>query len=137
MKRVLLLMLFLIPSLNWSQVLLINELDADTPSTDTEEFIELKSQTPNFSTDGYILVFFNGSTSGGDASYMVIDLNGYSTDNNGLLVIGNAGVRPFPQGVISDNVIQNGADSLIIIFPLDEALQCHLVAYVVTRLFAF
>ena len=59
MKRVLLLMLFLIPSLNWSQVLLINELDADTPSTDTEEFIELKSQTPNFSTDGYILVFFS------------------------------------------------------------------------------
>ncbi|MAX69934.1 MAG: endonuclease I [Flavobacteriaceae bacterium] len=112
MKRVLLLMLFLIPSLNWSQVLLINELDADTPSTDTEEFIELKSQTPNFSTDGYILVFFNGSTSGGDASYMVIDLNGYSTDNNGLLVIGNAGVRPFPQGVISDNVIQNGADAV-------------------------
>ena len=105
-------MLFLIPSLNWSQVLLINELDADTPSTDTEEFIELKSQTPNFSTDGYILVFFNGSTSGGDASYMVIDLNGYSTDNNGLLVIGNAGVRPFPQGVISDNVIQNGADAV-------------------------
>jgi hypothetical protein len=43
---------------------------------------------------------------------MVIDLNGYTTDNNGLLVIGSNGVSPFPQLVISENVIQNGADAV-------------------------
>ncbi len=41
-----------------AQVLVINELDSDNPSTDTAEFVEIKSQTPNFSTDGYILSFF-------------------------------------------------------------------------------
>ena len=112
MKRFLPICLILLVNLTWSQVLLINELDADSPSIDTEEFIELKSLTPNFSTDGYILVFFNGSTNGGDSSYMVIDLNGYATDNNGLLVIGSTGVSPFPQLLISENVIQNGADAV-------------------------
>ncbi|NRD22986.1 endonuclease [Winogradskyella litoriviva] len=112
MKKITFIVLLLISSLSWSQVLLINELDPDSPSTDTAEFIELKSQTPNFSTDGYILVFFNGSSSGGDKSYMVIDLNGYSTDINGLLVVGSEGVAPFPQLIISQNVIQNGADAV-------------------------
>ncbi|MBO6880599.1 endonuclease [Winogradskyella sp.] len=111
MKRFFLLSL-LLPLFGWSQVLVINELDPDSPSTDDKEFIELKSQTPNFSTDSYILVFFNGSSSGGDSSYMVIDLNGYTTDNNGLLVIGSEGVSPFPQVLIAENVIQNGADAV-------------------------
>jgi hypothetical protein len=112
MKKITFVLLLLISGLSWSQVLLINELDADSPSTDTAEFIELKSQTPNFSTNGYILVFFNGSSSGGDKSYMVIDLNGYTTDDNGLLVAGSTGVSPFPQLLISQNVIQNGADAV-------------------------
>lgn len=112
MKRITLIALLLISGFSWSQVLLINEIDPDSPSTDTAEFIELKSQTPNFSTDGYILVFFNGSSSGGDKSYMVIDLNGYTTDINGLLVAGSEGVAPFPQLIISQNVIQNGADAV-------------------------
>jgi len=99
-------------SFSWSQVLVINEFDPDSPSTDTAEFIELKSQTPNFSTDGYILVFFNGSTNGADSSYLVIDLNGATTDNNGLLVIGSEGVSPFPQVLIAQNVFQNGADGV-------------------------
>ena len=112
MKRFLIVLVLFLFHNAWSQVLIINELDPDSPSTDTEEFIEVKSQTPNFSTDGYILVFFNGSSSGADSSYMVIDLNGYQTDNNGLLVIGSAGVYPFPQLLISENVIQNGADAV-------------------------
>ena len=112
MNRIFTIIVLLFTAFGWSQVIVINELDADSPSTDTAEFIELKSQTPNFSTDGYILVFFNGSSSGGDASYMVIDLNGYTTDNNGLLLIGSTGVAPFPQVVISENVIQNGADAV-------------------------
>lgn len=112
MKKIFTNLFFLISAFTWSQVLLINEFDPDSPSTDDKEFIELKSQTPNFSTDGYILVFFNGSSSGGDSSYMVIDLNGYITDNNGLLVVGSEGVSPFPQVLISENVIQNGADAV-------------------------
>ncbi|MCT4630415.1 MAG: endonuclease [Winogradskyella sp.] len=112
MNKLLFGLLFLVSSFSWSQVLVINEFDPDSPSTDTAEFIELKSQTPNFSTNGYILVFFNGSTNGADSSYMVIDLNGRQTDNNGLLVIGSEGVSPFPQFLISQNVIQNGADAV-------------------------
>ena len=112
MKQLITIFVLFICLNTWSQVLVINELDPDSPSTDTAEFIEVKSQTPNFSTDGYILVFFNGSSSGADSSYMVIDLNGYQTDNNGLLVIGSAGVYPFPQLLISENVIQNGADAV-------------------------
>ncbi len=112
MQRFLIVLVLFVFHNTWSQVLIINELDPDTPSTDTAEFIELKSQTPNFSTDGYILVFFNGSSSGADSSYMVIDLDGYQTDNNGLLVIGSKGVYPFPQLLISENVIQNGADAV-------------------------
>jgi len=114
MHKITTFLIFLISCCSWSQILVINELDPDTPSTDTAEFIELKSQTPNFSTDGYILVFFNGSTSGADSSYMIIDLAGYETDNNGLLVIGGDEVVPFPQVLISENAIQNGADAVAI-----------------------
>lgn len=112
MKRFIIVLVVFLCHNAWSQILVINELDADSPSTDTAEFIELKSQTPNFSTDGYILVFFNGSSSGADSSYMVIDLNGNQTDNNGLLVIGSSGVYPAPQLLIPENVIQNGADAV-------------------------
>lgn len=112
MNRIFTLLFVFIFANSWSQVLIINELDADTPSIDDLEFIELKSQTPNFSTDGYILVFFNGSSSGGDSSYFVYDLNGYVTDINGLLVIGSANVSPFPQALMAENVIQNGPDAV-------------------------
>lgn len=114
MQRFYVIVFFLVTVVLNAQVLVINELDPDSPSTDTAEFIELKSLVPQFSTDGYILVFFNGSSSGGDASYLVIDLNGYHTDNNGLLVIGASGVAPYPQVVISENSIQNGADAVAI-----------------------
>ena len=92
----------------------INELDCDTPSIDTLEFIELKSDTPNFALDGYVVVLFNGSSSGMDSSYFTIDLDGYVTDVNGLLLIGSSNVSPFPQFLISENVIQNGADAVAI-----------------------
>lgn len=97
-----------------SQVVVINEIDCDTPGTDTGEFIELKSQTPNFSLDGYVLVLFNGSTSGNDSSYFALDLDGQTTDVNGLLLIGSSTVSPVPQLLIGSNVIQNGADAVAI-----------------------
>jgi len=115
MKKKLLavILLFFACTTLFSQVV-INELDCDTPGIDDQEFIELKSDTPNFSLEGYVLVFFNGSSSGGDSSYMTIDLDGAVTDVNGLLLIGSSTVTPFPQFLISPNVIQNGADAVAI-----------------------
>ncbi|WP_298540962.1 endonuclease [uncultured Aquimarina sp.] len=92
----------------------INELDSDTPSTDTQEFIELKSDTPNFSLDGLVLVLFNGSTSGGDSSYFILDLDGYTTDINGIFLIGGPEVSPVPDFLLFENTIQNGADAAAI-----------------------
>ena len=101
-----------------SQVLtaqiVINELDCDTPSTDTLEFIELKSDDPYFALDGYVVVLFNGSDSGGNSSYYTIDLDGYTTDINGLLLIGSIEVSPVPQLLIPINVIQNGPDAVAV-----------------------
>ena len=97
----------------FSQVV-INELDCDTPGVDNMEFVELLSETPNFPLDGYVVVFFNGSTSGMNSSYFTVDLDGYVTDVNGLLLIGSNSVSPVPQFLISENVIQNGADAVAI-----------------------
>lgn len=94
--------------------IVINELDCDSPGIDNKEFLELKSDTPNFALDGYVVVFFNGSASGADSSYFTIDLDGYTTDENGLLLIGSDTVTPFPQLLISANLIQNGADAVAV-----------------------
>ena len=63
--------------------IVINELDCDNPGIDNMEFLELLSDTPNFPLDGYVVVFFNGSESGGNSSYFTVDLDGYVTDING------------------------------------------------------
>jgi hypothetical protein len=94
--------------------LVINELDCDTPGIDNMEFLELLSDTPNFPLDGYVVVFFNGSESGGNSSYFTVDLDGYVTDVNGLLLIGSNSVSPVPQFLIPENTIQNGADAVAI-----------------------
>lgn len=94
----------------YSQVV-INEIDADTPGTDTKEFIELKSVTANFSLDGYVLVFLNGGSTGtSNASYLALDLDGYTTDINGLFLIGNNQASPTPTYIIPNASIQNGPD---------------------------
>ncbi len=92
----------------------INELDCDTPGVDDMEFLELLSDTPNFPLDGYVVVFFNGSENGGNSSYFNVDLDGYVTDVNGLLLIGSNSVSPVPQYLIPENTIQNGADAVAI-----------------------
>ena len=114
MKKYFFLLAFTIQFFLYSQTVVINEIDVDNPSVDTQEFIELKSDTPNFSLDDYVLVFFNGSTSGNDSSYLTIDLDGTVTDENGLLLIGSGEVNPLPQLIISSNIIQNGADAVAI-----------------------
>jgi len=91
-----------------AQTVVINELDCDTASTDTLEFLELFG-TPGMSLDGYVLVFYNGS---GDASYAAYDLDGYSLDANGFFLVGNTAVVPTPAIIIPSNGLQNGADGV-------------------------
>ncbi|MBK8491296.1 MAG: endonuclease [Saprospirales bacterium] len=114
LRPLLLSLLLLSASLSTAQMLVINELDCDTPGIDDLEFVELKSAAPFTALDGYVLVFFNGSASGGNTSYMALDLDGYITDVNGLLLIGSTSVVPSPQYLIPANVIQNGADAVAI-----------------------
>ena len=100
--------------INTYSQLFINEIDSDTDSVDQLEFIEIKSESPNFSLDGYIIVLFNGSSTGSDSSYLAIDLNGFQTDLNGLFLIGNNNVSPSAQIIVPNNSIQNGADAVAI-----------------------
>ena len=124
-KRVLLWVCFLLPFCFNAQVV-INEVDADTPGLDVLEIVELKSETPYFSLDGYILVFFNGSTAGtGTLSYNTIDLSGLVTDGNGIVLLGNSQVNPAPSRLFPQNTVQNGPDAIAIYqdvidtFPID------------------
>ena len=57
-KTISILITFLFTSICFSQIVVINELDCDTPSIDTKEFIELKTPNPNTSLDGFVLVFY-------------------------------------------------------------------------------
>ena len=95
--------------------IVINEIDPDTPSTDTKEFIELKSASPLFALDGYVLVFFNGSASGlTNLSYYAVDLDGLVTDGNGNILLGNPLVNPAASYTIPQATIQNGPDGVAI-----------------------
>lgn len=131
MNKSLIFSIFLfISSLSQAQVLVINELDCDTPGIDDKEFVELRSDVPNFPLDGYCVVFFNGSASGGNTSYIALDLDGYTTDINGILLIGSTTVSPFPQYLIPVNVIQNGEDALAIYQADAEDFPFGTLAYV-------
>lgn len=110
-KFILSIILVLISNLSFSQ-LFINELESDTPSTDDKEFIELKSTVPNFSLNGYVIVLFNGTGTLINRSYYVIDLTGFSTDVNGIFVLGNNLVAPVPDKYLPDSIIQNGPDGV-------------------------
>jgi hypothetical protein len=101
-------------SLSAQSPLVINELDCDTPGIDDKEFLELRSTDPYTPLDGYVVVFFNCSPNAGNTSYLALDLDGYRTDINGLLLIGSTTVTPFPQYIIPVNMIQNGQDALAI-----------------------
>lgn len=113
-QKLLSILTFLLFNISFSQVF-INEIDCDTPGFDTAEFVELKSSTANFSLDGYVLVFYNaGSTSpySGTLSYYAIDLDGFTTDVNGIIHFGNSLVSPPPSAsaIFPNSTIQNGPD---------------------------
>lgn len=110
-KLLLLITLFFI-SICSSQIV-INEIDADNAGSDQLEFVELKSTNPNFPLDGYVLVFFNGGSTSpysGTSCYFAYDLDGYTTDVNGIAHFGNSSVNPSPTGTFPNNLIQNGPD---------------------------
>ncbi len=94
----------------------INEIDADQPGTDTKEFIELKSNFPFFNLDNYFLVFYNGGSGSiagtGTLSYNTINLDGFTTDANGIFLIGNTLVSPSPAIVLPAGSLQNGPDAV-------------------------
>jgi len=97
--------------------LIINEVDADTPGTDSAEFIELyDGGVGNTDLTGLVLVLFNGSD---DASYLSFDLDGYSTDAEGYFVLCGdaANVAECDLDVSPDtNLVQNGADAAALLF---------------------
>lgn len=112
----------------------INEVDSDTPGSDTAEFIELyDGGAGNTSLDGLVLVLYNGSD---DQSYLSIDLTGQTTDENGFFVVGGAAVANVDL-VVSDGFLQNGADAVALIagdaadFPNDTAIPTENVVDVV------
>ncbi|WP_417866793.1 T9SS type A sorting domain-containing protein [Xanthomarina gelatinilytica] len=116
MKKIYFLLLtFLISTISFGQVV-INEIDADTPGTDTAEFIELKG-TPGASLNGLVVVLFNGSN---DTSYAAYDLDGKTLDANGFFILANT---PLISGQDIDlgasNSLQNGADA-VAVYTADE-----------------
>jgi|GEM_PF-497798 len=93
----------------------INELDADQDGTDTLEFIELKTNPPNTSLNGMVLVLFNGNHAT-NGSYNVINLDGFTTDGNGFLIIGDDAVPGVDIAIGASNKIQNGPDAVALYF---------------------
>lgn len=110
MKKITLLLALFIASISYGQIV-INEVDSDQTSTDTTEFVELLSDTPNFSLNGYIVVLFNGSS---DTSYETVDLTGFTTDANGYFIIGSDATPGVDIMLGPDNTIQNGTDAVAI-----------------------
>lgn len=109
-KLYFLIITLLVTSLSFSQIV-INEIDADQTSTDTEEFIELK-WTPSTSLDGFVVVLFNGSD---DQSYAAYDLDGKSTDTNGFFILASTAlISGSDIDLGTDNGLQNGADAVAV-----------------------
>lgn len=105
--------------------IVINEIDTDTPGTDQLEFVELKSATPNFPLDGYVLVFFNETNS---LSYYTIDLDGFETDFNGIFHLGNNQVVPAPLKIFPNATVQNGPDVIALYLGSDTDFPLNTLA---------
>ncbi|PAP75276.1 CHRD domain-containing protein [Rubrivirga marina] len=94
-----------------SAQVVINEVDADTPGSDTAEFVELyNAGSAAVALDDYVVVFFNGN---GTVSYGAYDLSG-TLAPGAYYVLGNPGVvnvtQTFEPG--SSGALQNGADAV-------------------------
>ena len=90
--------------------LIINEIDADTPGSDTREFVELyDGGTGHTALDDLVLVLFNGSN---DGSYRAYDLDVLTTDAAGFFVMGGSAVFPPPDLSLPNSTLQNGPDAV-------------------------
>src|SRR5690606_22391613 len=107
MKTIIFIASLLFFTISFSQIR-INELDVDQEGTDVTEFVEILSESPNFSLEGYIVVFYNGSD---DESYKTVDLTGYVTDPDGFFIIGSSGIAGVDISIGNSNSIQNGPDA--------------------------
>ncbi|MDP5219851.1 ExeM/NucH family extracellular endonuclease [Ruegeria sp. 2205SS24-7] len=88
----------------------INEIDADQAGTDSAEFIEIyDGGVGNASLNGLTVALYNGN---GDTIYDTISLDGFSTDADGLFVIGSANVPNVDLVAFTTNGLQNGADAV-------------------------
>lgn len=110
MKTITNLVFLLFISISFSQIS-INEIDADQSGTDVTEFVELRSDSPNFSLGDYILVFYNGQD---DESYRTVDLTGFMTDAEGFFIIGSSATPGVDISIGTSNTIQNGPDAVAI-----------------------
>ena len=87
----------------------INELDSDTPGSDTAEFVELyDGGRGEIDLSGLVVVFWNG---GNDSAYRAFDLDGRRTDGEGYFVLGNAAVAAADL-VFGNAGLQNGPDAV-------------------------
>ncbi|XP_018416784.1 PREDICTED: uncharacterized protein LOC108790917 [Nanorana parkeri] len=96
-------------------LLLINEVNPNTPgSAEDTEYVELY-HTSNSSVNlvGYWLVLYNGKN---NLAYSILNLKGYSTDNNGYFLIGSNKMTPKPHIQLRPNTIQNGADAIALYY---------------------
>lgn len=103
--------------------IVFNELNTDNPGgPDNSEFVELYG-LPGQTLDSLVIVLYEGNT---DLSYAAFDLDGYSLDENGFFVIGNAGAANVDY-VIANSTISNGQDGIALYyanaadFPTDSA----------------
>lgn len=88
----------------------ISEIDSDTVGQDRAEFIELfDGGVGNASLDGLVLVGINGSRELVD---FAIDLDGFSTGENGLFVVGSDDVPNVDLVAFDVNDLQNGSDAV-------------------------
>ena len=88
----------------------INEIDADQDSTDSQEFIEIyDGGVGNASLEGLTVVLYNGN---GDAAYDSISLDGFTTNAEGFFVVGSAAVANVGLVAFTTNGLQNGADAV-------------------------
>jgi endonuclease/exonuclease/phosphatase family metal-dependent hydrolase len=94
---------------NDAPALVINEVDADQVSTDTQEFVELyDGGVGHVSLNGKSLVLFRGTT---DTAYTVVTFGPLDfTDANGFFVVGDSAVTPAPNKLFSTatNSLQQG-----------------------------
>ncbi|XP_033102885.1 uncharacterized protein LOC117105734 [Anneissia japonica] len=89
--------------------ILISEINADNPTYDIREFIEfVNNGTQAVNLSSYTVVLYNGNN---NQAYFVRRLSGMLQPGDYYL-LGSGNVRPVPDIIISQRIIQNGLDAV-------------------------